>query len=109
MHTHIYIIYIHNIYTYVYVSVISYADDTFPSHYWTILESLIQILQPFQKATDICQKDNATLYTFHNAFNEMKKDMQMKVIAYTIKYMHAYIYHKANVFVLYYRYRLIMF
>ena len=62
-----------------YILFVLYVDDAFPSHYWTVLESLVHILQPFQKATDVCQQDNATLFTFHNAFNEMKNEMQKKV------------------------------
>jgi hypothetical protein len=48
-------------------------------HHWQILEGLIQILHPFKEATNDCQKDKATMYTFYNAFIKMKNKMKQKV------------------------------
>jgi hypothetical protein len=65
-----------------------YVDD-FPQVHWQILEGLVDILTPFKTATDLCQRDNATLYTFYNAFNEMKNNMNQKVHTYTHTHTHS--------------------
>lgn len=66
-----------------------YTEDDFPPHYWSTLDALSQILEPFHNATDQCQQDKATLYTFHNAFNEMKNEMLKKVILQIYIYTHS--------------------
>jgi regulator of replication initiation timing len=56
-----------------------YLVDELSSEFFEFMVGLVELLHPFKEATDECQSNAATLYTFYNAFNQMKNHVQTMI------------------------------